>query len=56
VEMTGAVAFTIPLGASAIIGYEVSRRICPVALYEALAENFLQGGAAKQTGSPAGSA
>ena len=51
VEMTGAVAFTIPLGTAAIVGYEVSRRICPVALYEALAENFLHGSAAKQAGS-----
>ncbi len=40
VEMTGAVAFTLPLGLAAILAYEVSRRICPVALYEALATNF----------------
>lgn len=44
IEMTGAVAFTLPLGAAAILAYEVSRRICPVALYEALAENFLRSG------------
>jgi H+/Cl- antiporter ClcA len=44
VEMTGAIAFTVPLGVAAIVAYEVSRRICPVALYEALAENFLRGG------------
>jgi len=41
VEMTGAVAFTLPLGLAAIIAYEASRRVCPVALYEALAQNFL---------------
>lgn len=44
VEMTGAVAFTLPLGVAAIVAYEVSRRICPVALYEALAQNFLRSG------------
>lgn len=44
VEMTGAIAFTLPLGVAAIVAYEVSRRICPVALYEALAENFLRAG------------
>ncbi len=42
VEMTGMVAFTLPLAAAAIIAYEASRRVCPVALYEALAENFLR--------------
>ncbi|MGC1479629.1 MAG: chloride channel protein [Chthoniobacterales bacterium] len=42
VEMTGAVAFTLPLGIAAILAFEVSRRICPVALYEALAENFMR--------------
>jgi H+/Cl- antiporter ClcA len=47
--MTGAVAFTIPLGTAAIVGYEVSRRICPVALYEALAENFIRSGASRAT-------
>lgn len=41
VEMTGAVAFTLPLGVASIVAYEASRRVCPVALYEALAENFL---------------
>jgi H+/Cl- antiporter ClcA len=44
IEMTGAVAFTLPLGLAAIVAYEASRRVCPVALYEALAENFLRGG------------
>jgi H+/Cl- antiporter ClcA len=41
IEMTGAVAFTLPLGVASIVAYEASRRVCPVALYEALAENFL---------------
>ena len=44
VEMTGALAFTLPLGVASIVAYEVSRRICPVALYEALAQNFLRSG------------
>ncbi len=42
IEMTGSVAFTLPLAAAAIIAYEVSKRVCPTALYEALAENFLK--------------
>lgn len=42
IEMTGCIAFTLPLAACAIIAYEASRRVCPVALYEALAENFLE--------------
>jgi H+/Cl- antiporter ClcA len=42
IEMTGAVAFTLPLGLAAIVAYEASRRVCPVALYEVLAENFLR--------------
>lgn len=42
VEMTGALAFTLPMGVAAIIAYEMSRKVCPVALYEALAENFLR--------------
>jgi H+/Cl- antiporter ClcA len=41
IEMTGAVAFTLPLGVASIVAYEASRRVCPVALYEALAETFL---------------
>ena len=45
IEMTGAVAFTLPLGIAAILAYEVSRQVCPVALYEALAQNFLRSGA-----------
>jgi H+/Cl- antiporter ClcA len=45
VEITGSIAFTLPLGVAAILAYEISRRICPVALYEALAQNFLRSGA-----------
>jgi len=41
IEMTGSVAFTLPLAAAAIIACEVSRKVCPVALYQALAESFL---------------
>lgn len=41
VEMTGAVGFTLPLAAASIVAFEVSRRVCPVALYEALARDFL---------------
>ncbi len=44
IEMTGAVAFTVPLGLASIVAYEASRRVCPVALYEALAANFLRAG------------
>lgn len=44
IEMTGAIAFTVPLGLASIVAYEASRRVCPVALYEALAENFLRAG------------
>lgn len=42
VEMTGSVAFTLPLLAAAVIAYEVSRRIVPVSLYEAMAQGFLR--------------
>jgi H+/Cl- antiporter ClcA len=51
IEMTGAVAFTLPLGLASIVAYEASRRVCPVALYEALAENFLRAGGAVDEGS-----
>jgi len=51
IEMTGAVAFTLPLGLASIVAYEASRRVCPVALYEALAENFLRSGRAVGEGS-----
>jgi len=44
IEMTGAIAFTVPLGLASIVAYEASRRVCPVALYEALAANFLRAG------------
>jgi hypothetical protein len=42
--MTGAISFTLPLGVASIVAYEVSRRVCPVALYEVLAQNFLRSG------------
>jgi len=51
IEMTGAVAFTLPLGVASIVAYEASRRVCPVALYEALAENFLRAGGVVDEGS-----
>ena len=44
IEITGSIAFTLPLGVAAILAYEVSRRVCPVPLYEALAQNFLRSG------------
>lgn len=44
IEMTGAISFTLPLAAASIVAYEVSRRVCPVALYEALAGEFLKSG------------
>lgn len=40
-EMTSARFFTLPLTAASIVAYEVSRLVCPTALYEALAETFL---------------
>lgn len=42
IEMTGALAFTLPLGLASVVAYEFSRRVCPVPLYEALARNFLR--------------
>jgi H+/Cl- antiporter ClcA len=41
-EMTGAVAFTLPLVTAAVLAYETSRRIVPVSIYEALAQGFLR--------------
>jgi len=41
VEMTSAVAMSLPLLAVSIIAYEVARKICPVSLYETIAEDFL---------------
>jgi len=41
VEMTGAIAFTLPLGVARILASEGSRRVCPVPLYETLAKDFL---------------
>ncbi len=40
-EMTGVLLFSLPLAAAALTGYAVSKWICPRALYEALAENFI---------------
>lgn len=40
-EMTGATRFTLPLLLAAILAYESSRVLSPIALYEGLAENFL---------------
>ncbi|MBM4267431.1 MAG: chloride channel protein [Deltaproteobacteria bacterium] len=42
IEMTDARALTIPLGIAAIVAYEVSRLVCRTALYEALAQTFLE--------------
>lgn len=42
IEMTGSISFTIPLAGAAIIAFEMSRCVCRVPLYEALAENFLR--------------
>lgn len=44
IEMTGAIAFTLPLGVAAVLAYEVSRRVCAVPLYETLASDFLLAG------------
>lgn len=41
VEMTSARFLTLPLAISAIVAYQASRFVCPVALYESLAETFL---------------
>ena len=40
-EMTSARFLTLPLITASIVAYEVSRVVCPNALYEALAETFL---------------
>lgn len=42
IEMTGVVAFALPMGLAAVLAYEVSRRICPESLYECLARNFMR--------------
>jgi len=39
----------LPLGVASILAYEASRRVCPVSLYEALAENFLKSGVKAET-------
>ena len=41
VEMTDARFMTMPLALAAMLAYEASRLVCPTALYEGLAENFL---------------
>jgi H+/Cl- antiporter ClcA len=41
-EMTAARYLTLPLLVATILAYEASRRVCPVSLYEALAESFLR--------------
>lgn len=41
VEMTAAVAMSLPLLAVAIIAYEVSHKVCPQSLYETIADEFL---------------
>lgn len=42
VEMTGAAALLLPLLVTTLIAFHASRLVCPVALYEALAEAFLK--------------
>jgi len=49
IEMTGAIAFTLPLGVASILAFEVSRRVCPVSIYEVLARNFLRSGPEDQS-------
>jgi H+/Cl- antiporter ClcA len=41
VEMTDARFMTLPLALAAMLAFEASRLVCPTALYEGLAENFL---------------
>ncbi len=41
-EMTGVLLFALPLSLAAVLAYGVSRLVCPTALYEALAGNFLR--------------
>lgn len=43
VEMTSATSMALPLLAATNLAYAASRLVCPTALYEALAENFLTG-------------
>ena len=49
IEMTGAIAFTLPLGVASILAFEVSRRVCRVSIYEVLAQNFLRSGPEDQS-------
>jgi H+/Cl- antiporter ClcA len=41
VEMTDARFMTLPLALAAMMAFEASRLVCPTALYEGLAENFM---------------
>ena len=41
-EMTGVLLFSLPLAVAAIVAYSFSRFVCPEALYEALAANFVR--------------
>lgn len=41
IEMTGSHALVLPLALTAAIAHAVSRLVCPVPLYEALAQSFL---------------
>jgi H+/Cl- antiporter ClcA len=41
-EMTGSGHFVLPLLLAAVLAYEASRLVCPTALYEGLAEGFLE--------------
>jgi len=41
-EMTGARFMLLPLLTATVLSHEVSRRVCPISLYERLAMSFLQ--------------
>ncbi len=41
-EMTGVLLLSLPLAGATIVAYACSRLVCPKALYEALAENFIK--------------
>jgi H+/Cl- antiporter ClcA len=42
IEMTAARSMTLPLLVTTVVAYGASRLVCPVSLYEALAESFLR--------------
>ena len=42
VEMTGSHKMALPLSLATLIAYEISHLVCRTALYEALAESFLE--------------